>query len=86
MPTPNFTPAPHLALGPDGLTDKQRRLVRFILRTMEAEGRAPTVREMMASMGAASTSVVTKTIQMLFAPVQKKKRKFPTNRRMLTKI
>ncbi len=56
--TPSFVPAPVAAVGVDGLTVKQRRLVVYILKTQEREGRPPTVREMMAFLEVASTSPV----------------------------
>jgi SOS-response transcriptional repressor LexA len=64
-PASNFTPSPQVAVGPDGLTERQRRLVMFILKSMEQRGHVPTRREMMAFLGLRSTCPVTDILKML---------------------
>ena len=65
MTTPTFTPNEEGEIGKDGLTRRQRGLVFFILTTHEQESRAPTVREMMAHLGAASSSPVLDLLKVL---------------------
>ncbi len=63
--TPTFIPNEEGEVGKDGLTKRQRGLVFFILTSHEQESRGPTVREMMAHLGAASSSPVLDLLKVL---------------------